>query len=112
MYAIYLRGKVYVHLCTVQIGVRLSTWYGSTTIVVKARHNHPPQTALHSLATTCNLPEAPLIIRSYLWMIILKKKARRVVDHGTKPKVETGPGTRLPIEPVISLLALNRIPTC
>ena len=27
MYSIYLRGKVYVHLCTVQIGVRLSTWY-------------------------------------------------------------------------------------
>ncbi len=27
MYSIYLRGKVYVYLCTVQIGVRLSTWY-------------------------------------------------------------------------------------
>ncbi len=27
MDSIYLRGKVYVHLCTVQIGVRLSTWY-------------------------------------------------------------------------------------
>ena len=35
MYSIYLRGKVYVHLCTVQIGVRLSTWY--------VRYNTPLQ---------------------------------------------------------------------
>ena len=27
MDSIYPRGKVYVHLCTVQIGARLSTWY-------------------------------------------------------------------------------------